>query len=545
MRRSHILLLLAALLAALAVRAPGIFWGYNFPGGWYGHHVDEYAHVQLTKGLINPYLKLEWQHPYPKGMATHVAVPVHVWNLARGKLRVSRAEDIPAPPATARMIVIGRVVSVLYGAASLLVVFLLARNLFSDPRVSLLAAWILAFSGLHVSQSHFFVSDVSSLFWSLLGTYLLLRENEAQEPARSNFLFWAAFCFGFAVGLKLTIPILFSLLCVALLRPPRITRAIHAGVFLFAGFIVVSFASYSPMDIAKTFLKGLNDPFLWSFVDNVKLYLIELPSYLSLPVVLLAVCGTAVLTRKMFRDFPAAKRLPVLIVVVLPLLIHVYLVVFKLDHFARHIIPFVPWTAMAAAAALLRMADFLRARGLHPAFLYAVFFGYLALFVYDGERVFLKEPRNEAGRWLQQNIPPGTKIYWRTHDQFPGYRTAIFPLEGRPPVLLMEMYRENPVLSGMSWRNSFPRDYRYIFEARSQKYVDETQALFKGETEYREVARFQEGYFMPEFVWVDRLIGNRSRNYVTEIVIFTRPLTPDDTTGDSASPVGNGAKSKN
>jgi hypothetical protein len=366
-----------------------------------------------------------------------------------------------------------------------------------------------------------------------------------QEPARSNFLFWAAFCFGFAVGLKLTIPILFSLLCVALLRPPRITRAIHAGISFFAGFIVVNFASYPPLEIVKTFVKGVNDPFLWSFVDNVKLYLIELPSYLSLPVVLLAVPGIVILTRKFFRDFPAHRRLPVLIIVVLPLLIHLYFVVFKLDHFARHIIPFIPWVAMAAAVSLLRMADFLRARGLHPAFLYVVFFAYLALFVYDGERIFLKEPRNEAGRWLQENIPQGTKIYWRTHAEFPGYRALTFPMEGRPPVLLMEMYRVNPVLSGMSWRNTFPRDYRYIFEARSQKYVDDFQSVFKGESEYRQVARFQEGYFMPEFVWVDRLIGNRSRNYVTEIVIFTRPLTPNDTTGDSSSPAGDGSKSKN
>ena len=50
---------------------------------------------------------------------------------------------------------------------------------------------------------------------------------------------------------------------------------------------------------------------------------------------------------------------------------------------------------------------------------------------------------------------------------------------------------------------------------------------------------------MPEFVWVDRLIGNRSRNYVTEIVIFTRPLTPDDTTGDSASSLATVPRPKN
>ena len=48
------------------------------------------------------------------------------------------------------------------------------------------------------------------------------------------------------------------------------------------------------------------------------------------------------------------------------------------------------------------------------------------------------------------------------------------------------------------------------------------QALFQGSSEYREVARFGEGYFMPEYVLVDWLIGNRSRNYLSEIAIFRR-----------------------
>ena len=60
----------------------------------------------------------------------------------------------------------------------------------------------------------------------------------------------------------------------------------------------------------------------------------------------------------------------------------------------------------------------------------------------------------------------------------------------------------------------------------SQERVDAYQVLFKGQTEYREVARFGEGYFMPEYLLADALLGNRSRNYISEVVIFSNGTCP-------------------
>jgi len=102
------------------------------------------------------------------------------------------------------------------------------------------------------------------------------------------------------------------------------------------------------------------------------------------------------------------------------------------------------------------------------------------------------------------------------------YEHVEFPNLGRPPVVVIEMHHANHYLSGMSWKNSFPEDYRFIFASRSQAWVEARQSLFRGTSEYKEVAHFSEGYFMPEYVLTDRLIGNRSRNYVAEIVIFRK-----------------------
>jgi hypothetical protein len=160
---------------------------------------------------------------------------------------------------------------------------------------------------------------------------------------------------------------------------------------------------------------------------------------------------------------------------------------------------------------------------------------YLAFFIYDCEKVFLDEPRNKAARWLLRNVAQGTQIYWYTPDFLKQYRYVHFPEQGRPPFLVMQMDRENHYLSGVGWRDSYPRDYRTIFDSESQTRVDSIQAVFKRISEYREVARFKEGYFMPEYVIADRLLGDRSRSYVAEIVIFARDGEPSMGQGSSVS----------
>lgn len=514
--RTHLYYLLGALLIGLLVRVPGVFWGYNFPTGWYGHHVDEYTHLVNAETLINPLLPPRWPpHPYPKGMAAHVAVPTLGVRALEGELF-----EKPPPPAT--IITAGRFVSVLYGAATILVVFLFAGRLFRDSRVAPAAAWVFALGGLHVSQSHYFLSDVPALFWFLLGSYLLLLEAEALEQSDAKNLWWAAFCFGAAFGLKMVVFGLPSLGLVALLRQPRLLRAVHAGVFFLAGFVVINFGSYTPYDLFRTLGRGISDPYQFSFLANLFLYFIELPSIVSLPVAVLCIVGSYFLVRKLFGLSDNARRRAIWIVIVLPLLINIAFVVFKLDHFPRHIVPFIPWISVAAAWSLVVVGNKLRSIGWHPALVVIPLFAYLAFFVYDGERVFLNEPRNRAARWLQENVVPGTAISWLGKDWMKDYEHVEFPNLGRPPVVVIEMHHANHYLSGMGWKNSFPEDYKFIFASRSQAWVEARQSLFRGTSEYKEVARFSEGYFMPEYVLTDRLIGNRSRNYVAEIVIFAK-----------------------
>jgi hypothetical protein len=97
-----------------------------------------------------------------------------------------------------------------------------------------------------------------------------------------------------------------------------------------------------------------------------------------------------------------------------------------------------------------------------------------------------------------------------------------YPGGKKPDFILIDMIEANHYLSGMGLKNSYPHDYHTIYGGQSQQRVDALQGLFLGKSDYFEVNRFAEGYFMPEFTLIDNLLGNRSRNYLTEVVIFKK-----------------------
>jgi hypothetical protein len=533
MSRRTLLLLAIALLTGLLARLPGVWWGANFPPGWYGHHPDEYTHLLHTQLLINwkqprfdsqtsgkiglsdPWAAGFSVTPYPRGLAIHLAAPVVTARILSGAGR-----DLP-PPAAAQLIPPGRAIAVLYGTATILVTFLLGRCLFRDTATPLLAAWLLALGGLHVTQSHFFVADVPALFWMLLGTLLLWHDLAGRESRGWRLYSAAAFCFGVAFGLKLMVASLPSLGLAALMKHNRPARVLLGGILFVAGMLAVNLGTYTPLDFLRTLRSGVSDPYVFSRGASALLYLVQLPSILGLPFTLAALGGgMALLFRYLgLRDRSLQIRLGV--VVALPIAVHLVLVLFKLDHFPRHLIPFIPWLALCGAWALVRTAGFLQVRaGVAWITLPVLVLVWQALFVYDGEKGFIDEPRNRAASWLLENVGRDETIWWYYHG-LPGYRFVSYP-DIQADFVVEEMHHANHYLSNMGLRDSLPRDYHHVFDIESQSQLDAFQGLFTGASGYREVARFGEGYFMPEYTLTDRFIGNRSRNYLAEVVIFAR-----------------------
>src|SRR5262245_50793257 len=116
-RGQSFLAVAGAVILACAVRIPGVLWGENFPGGFHGHHVDEWTHVVNAEVLIDPKTPPRWHpNPYPKGLAVHVAVPVLVAQKLSGRDFASAAESRSRlVPPDRTLILLGRAISVLYG----------------------------------------------------------------------------------------------------------------------------------------------------------------------------------------------------------------------------------------------------------------------------------------------------------------------------------------------------------------------------------------------------------------------------------------------
>jgi len=505
-------MLAGAVAVGLLARLPGVFWGYNFPPGFGAHHPDEWTHFVLAEHLIDPSGGARWQQYYPKGMAAMTALPIIAWRAATGRLSAP-------PPPMRELLTVGRFVSVLFGVATILVVFLLGQRVFKDQRVGLAAAWGLALGGLHVTESHFFLADTPALFFLLTGLLLLIVDIEKPPQSGHNAFNWAAFAFGAAFGFKLFVAGLPSLGVVALLKPHRIRRIAYAGVFFLAGFTGVNLAMFTPLDLVGVLASGMNDPYVYSRAWAVVVYLLDAPAIFGLPMLFFGLLGIGLVVKRLLRGGLEGRRYLIAAVLALPVLVHGYNLLFDLDVFPRHTLPFLPFLALLAGYGLIWTFDHIRGSTVRLSLVLAAGLWMMA-FVFDAERDFITEPRNKAYMWLERNVAEATPIWWYYHhlDRYPEER---FP-ESRPPVLVVEMIQANHILSGVGFRNSFPTDYRNVFDVTSQYEVDQLQALFRGSTEYREVARFGEECRMPEFLLEKRLLGDRSRSYITEVVIFRR-----------------------
>ncbi|MFC1799799.1 tetratricopeptide repeat protein [Candidatus Eisenbacteria bacterium] len=97
-----------------------------------------------------------------------------------------------------RFFVMGRLITSLFGIASLYLIYKLARDLYS-PVAGLLAALFLAFNFSHISRGQLITTDIPLVFFVLLAFIPILRI--ATRGNRRHYI-WAGICVGLATGVK-------------------------------------------------------------------------------------------------------------------------------------------------------------------------------------------------------------------------------------------------------------------------------------------------------------------------------------------------------
>jgi len=185
--RKETRLLLLIIFVSLVLRLSGVFWGLPYIKYMRFYHPDESkiidgAYEFPVHILTNLDLRYPTAFHYSLGI---LSLPLRL---------------LPYPDDYYAIYLVGRVLSVLAGAATILVTFLLVLKIF-HRRCALLAAFLIAFSMLHVANSAWATTDVlSSLLMSL---FLLLLLNTLETEARKAAIF-TGISLGFLIGVKYT-----------------------------------------------------------------------------------------------------------------------------------------------------------------------------------------------------------------------------------------------------------------------------------------------------------------------------------------------------
>ena len=156
--------ILVLVVFGLAARLPGLKWGLP-----YFYHVDERGFGKFTifyfKGDLNPHF---FEVP---SLYTYMTAAVWSGYYLAGKLsgRFDSREDFfrayYRDPTV--FVVLGRLLSVLAAVGTILLLFIIGRKMYG-LRAGALAALLLVFSLEHVKLSHYFIPDVTMVFFLML-----------------------------------------------------------------------------------------------------------------------------------------------------------------------------------------------------------------------------------------------------------------------------------------------------------------------------------------------------------------------------------------
>lgn len=470
-------LALAGIIAyGLYLRLHGITWGLPFSY----LNPDEGVIVReafgIAQGNPNPGFFLYPSLFFELVAAVYVAMAL-VWHPSFAPSFLSQASLVVDP---GPYLLAARLVAVAFGAASIYLVYLLGTKAFSRP-VGLLAALFLAVVPLHVTYSHYAVTDVPATAFSLLALLLLVR---AARERTLRLLTAGAFVAGVATSTKYNFGMLLVPAAVAgwyVLRPlwkreeglrklvRLVTRRIVAPMAL--GFVLFTpFAVLDPVRFARDFYRQneiVRQGWLgFEHAGNGYWYNVHVNLPSSLGVVLFVLC-VAGLVWSLYRRRPA------------DLVLATYAVVYYLyvsDWAAlndRYLLPIVPVLVLLAArfAVSLTRLRFVRRRLLAPAVAGLLIVAFMlplsASIAYD-RALAGPDVRSIAKTWVETHIKPGTTVAVEPYSPplVSRSRSSFFTAAGHQRAYYRLVRLPLPLPGARDWRHRVAflrsRDVQYV-----------------------------------------------------------------------------------
>ncbi|MFO7651297.1 MAG: glycosyltransferase family 39 protein [bacterium] len=397
------------LALGLALRLVGIDWGVPRAPHFRNWFQDERFTLGLVLRMDPSRLDLDPRYYINPGLHYYSLLKViGAASILGLDLGLPVADDNPFKPSglsaeTYRALFsVGRGLSVLLGAASLLLLFLIGRRLY-DERAGLWAALLGAVAWPLVYESHFLVVDGPAVFWLLLGFWAVLWLDAAPDGRRR---LSAPVLVGLAIGAKYLNVLLVLPLALVLWRAGR--RGFAAALARTAAVASAAFLLSNPYSLLSLprFLSGDAQGFGGIFGARGLFYYNSYPPSLVTPLwstaSTLGILGSSALVIALavllFRRSRADR---LLLLFILPFYLLLFL---RASPMMRHFLPLVPFLCLALAGAL-RQRDLcgLRVGPAGPVLLGLVAAGVLALSASGVARMARPDTREQAAAWLDAN----------------------------------------------------------------------------------------------------------------------------------------------
>jgi 4-amino-4-deoxy-L-arabinose transferase-like glycosyltransferase len=479
---------LPILVLVVALGAGARFYGLRW-GLPYHFHNDEYVLAQSTESLrTGPSLT-----QVARDARFHLYPPLLMYLLI-GSVRAAAFLHHPVTPEDPSRVtayfLLGRLIVAAFGSATLGLVYLLGRRLYCRA-TGLLAAAFLAFSVLHVRDSHFYFPDVPFTFFAVL-TVIFAADLARDGRIRSYVVAGLAAGIGLATkqtGL-LVLPVILAAHVAYALRGKPFSLAAVAGLLRSArlwgclvlpfGVAAVTFLLLDPFVLVapdrflamsqrtEQFVRGIEQPtYTFQFTDTTILYWVTNLLYFALgpplEVVSLLGLGWAVARRRLGDVLLLAFLVP-----------YVWFVCAGYMKFIRYAVPLLPFLCLFAARFLVELSEVattrvgrLAAAALPAAVLVASVLYTLAYLNVYRER----DARIQASEWIHRNIP-------------------------RRATVLIDSSSATPLLGSLFFEPRFEASYRRRYAVRSDYFTIKAMNLIvePGERAHPDTSAWWAGY---------------------------------------------------
>jgi 4-amino-4-deoxy-L-arabinose transferase-like glycosyltransferase len=431
------ILLAAVILIAFLLRV----WGINFDLP-YIYHPDEPVPIAISQrmlktGDLNPrffhwpslpiYLNLLAYVPYY--LVGRLLGVFHSPNDILAPIELTMGVTYAPMPT---VVLLGRLITVSFGLASVLLIYLIGERLSHRPVIGLLAALLVAVSPTNVWHSHWITPDTFATFFALTAVYasiLILQEGKT----------WQYLVAGAGVGLAASskynaVLVIISLLLAHFFRTGRVGLR-ERNLYLALGLAGLAFLATTPFAVLDfpTFFTDLqfdSQHYATGHAgmegDTLRWYLEYLWHTMG-PLSLMA--AVAIL----YGVFSRSKELVLLSA--FPVVYFLFVSRFEVRN-DRTLLPLTPFLLLLAAALLVflveRAAELKSRRWASVSILalfavLAVGLGISGLGIANlGAELHTVDSRETARSWIEANLPPGSRIALESYSPFvePGHFAA-------------------------------------------------------------------------------------------------------------------------